>query len=222
MKFKGETLFFIGIIVVSVLVVGGALLFGGSGGDGGNVDTEKLVTKDAYTAGPDNAKATLVEFADFQCPACGAAHPIIKKIVADYKDKLKFVYRHFPLPSHQYGRLASQAAEAAGDQGKFWEYYDVLYERQSAWSASSNARKLFDSYAKDLDLDLKKFGEAIDGNKSLAKINADVKDGGNFGVDSTPTFFLNGERMPGVPDETNLKAKIDKILTETKSATSSN
>ena len=221
MKFKGETLFFIGIIVISVLVVGGALLFGGSGGDGGSVDTEKLVTKGAHTKGPDDAKVTLVEFADFQCPACAAAFPVIEEIANEYKDKLKFVYRHFPLPSHQHARLAAQSAEAAGEQGKFWEYYSVLYDRQTAWSASSDTRKLFDSYAKELGLNLKKFEETIDANKHLAKINADAKDGESFGVNSTPTFFLNGERMVGVPDKEVLKSKINKILTETKSATSS-
>src|SRR5581483_190972 len=89
-----------------------------------------------------NTKVTIIEFADFQCPACGQAHPALKQILEEYKGKVTFIYRHFPLPQHQNAILAAKASEAAGEQGKFWEMHDMLYEKQNEWSESNNAEEI--------------------------------------------------------------------------------
>lgn len=212
MKLKGEALFFVGIIAVSILVVGGAIFLGGESNK--PVEEQDLVTDDSYSKGPANASATIVEFSDFQCPACRSAFPILERITEQYKDDLRFVYRHFPLPSHKNSKVAAEAAESAGAQGKFWEFHDILFERQNSWGDSGQPEKIFISYAEELELDTDKFQKDLKEHTFLPKINADIKAGNNAGVSSTPTFFLNGEKLPGVPVEEVLKGKIEELISK--------
>lgn len=219
MNISGESKIFIGIVVVSVAILGGILFLGG--GEAPDTSENILVRDNSQVKGSSDAKVTLVEFSDFQCPACRAASPIVKQVEEDYKKDLRFVYRHFPLSSHKNARLAAESAEAAGEQNKFWEYHDVLFERQSAWSESKKPRDLFEDYAKELKLDLDKFKQALDESKFKDKVASDVVDGNAAGVNATPTFFLNGERITGVPNLEDLRQRVDTILAESSSETSS-
>ena len=151
--------------------------------------------------GPADAPVTLVEYSDFQCPACAAFFPVVKQALAEpqLKDKVKFVYRAFPLTTiHANAELASRAALAAAAQGKFWEMHDALFKGQSSWAKLSGgaARGIFLGYAKELGVDTAAFESALD-SAAVKKAVKEQSDGAvRSGVNSTPTFFINGKEMP--------------------------
>lgn len=212
MKFKAETLFFIGI--VGVVLIGLFVLFNLSNKPAEIVDTKTFVRENNHYVGPKDAKVVLVEFGDYQCPACKTREPILQQIRSEYKDKLKFVFKHYPLPSHNNSFIAAKAAEAAGVQGKFWEYHEKIYENQESWSGNPNPEKLFEEYAKELGLDTQKFNKDLKGDEFNAIINKDKSDGIDVDVSSTPTFFLNGEKIVGGYSFEEFKQKIDAKLAE--------
>ena len=211
---KSEVKMLLGLGVVSVIIVGAVLLF--SGGSASNnqktADSSLLVRSESTQDGPADAKVTLVEFGDFQCPACKAIAPTIERIRTDYKGKILLVFRHFPLPSHRNSKRAAQAAEAAGEQGKFWEMYAKIYENQDSWSTVSDPVSTFVDYAKVLGLDAAKFEQEVRDNKFSDKINSDLNDGQSLGVNSTPTLYLNGEKLKGLPTYEQFKSRIDSLL----------
>lgn len=163
-----------------------------------NPDLIKLppITKGDITTGNPKAKAVLVEYADFQCPACAAYQPFINQLLIDFKDKIYFVYRFFPLiQTHKNAMISAQAAYAANLQGKFWEMDNLLYSSQKSWENSSNAKEIFTDYAKTLKLDMKKFQADLESDQGKKIINEQYSQGLNIGVNSTPTFFLNGIKI---------------------------
>lgn len=165
--------------------------------DGAPVDIE--ISQTDHVRGARDGKLTLVEFGDFQCPACGAYEPIVRQVLADNKDVLKVNFRHFPLTQiHRNALLAAKASEAAGLQGKFWEMHDMLYDKQEEWGESLTARSFFLTYATTLGLDTKKFTADLDSKSIEDKILAEYKEGLKLGVQGTPTFFLNGRRLENV------------------------
>lgn len=212
MKLKAETLFFVGIIAVVLVAVGGLFLLTNKPVQ--TVDTSSLVRDNNYFLGPKDAKVVLVAFGDFQCPACKAVEPALLQIRSEYKERIKFVFKHFPLPLHNNAVISAKAAESAGVQGKFWEFHDKLYEEQESWSANSNPEKLFEGYAKDLGLDTKQFLADLKGDKFTEIINKDKSDGIDVEVSATPTFFLNGEKIVGGLSFAEFKRKIDAKLAE--------
>lgn len=163
-------------------------------------DTPVVITQTDHVRGAKDGKVTLVEFGDFQCPACGSFEPIVRQVLADNKDTLKFSFRHFPLTQiHKNALLAAKASEAAALQGKFWEMHDILYDKQEEWGEALNARKFIMLYANTLKLDSKKFTADLE-NKALEdKILAEFKEGIKLGVQVTPTFFLNGKKVEDTP-----------------------
>lgn len=168
------------------------------------VNEALLVREDSNKIVTDGAKVTIVEFGDFQCPACGAAHPVIEQILQDNKDQVNFVFRNFPLSNiHANAIVSALAAEAAGEQGKYWEMHHKIYDTQDKWSESKTAIDIFVDYAKELNLDVDKFKKAIEENKFKDKIEKDFADGQTIGVNVTPTFFVNGEKMEGFGDLLN-------------------
>jgi formate-nitrite transporter family protein len=149
-----------------------------------------------WSRGPANAKVVLVEYGDFQCPACGAYHPVLTQLENEYPNDLKVIYRHFPLYRiHPNAGLAARATEAAGLQGKFWEMHDMIFESQPLWSQDPNAKDLFIEYAGILDLDLEKFTSDLDAKATKEGVDEDYEGGIRARVDSTPTFFLNGMKI---------------------------
>lgn len=164
------------------------------------------VSEQDHVRGAAGAKVTLVEFGDFQCPACGAYEPLIRQVEEDNKDILQVVFRHFPLTQiHQNALLGAKAAEAASLQDKFWEMHDKLYASQTEWSNAINARDFVIGYAGEMGLDVKKFEADLDNSEIEAKILAEYKEGINLGVQGTPTFFVNGKKIqnPDSPEAFN-------------------
>lgn len=154
------------------------------------------VTATDHVRGAQGGKVTLVEFGDFQCPACAAYEPLVRQIVAANPDTLSFVFRHYPLTAiHRNALLAAKASEAAALQGKFWEMHDVLYDRQKEWGETLNAREIILSYATELGLDMQKFSVDIDSSAIEDKIVAEYREGVRLKVQGTPTFFLNGKMI---------------------------
>lgn len=143
-----------------------------------------------------DSKIELTEFVDFQCEACYAFYPTMKEVKEKYKDRVKFRIRNFPISSgHQFARMAAANAEAAAQQGKFWEMHDKIFEGQKTWETSQNPQEYFDSYAKEIGLDMTKLKEDISAPKTNATINADLAEVKRLGGDGTPTFALNGKKI---------------------------
>lgn len=191
----------LGIILIAtvVLLFGGVFLLsrGGSSKDIAGVNVSQIDYAKGQKIGSDSAKVKLVEFSDFQCPACQAAEPVLKQVLSKYPNDLQFIYRHFPLPQHAYGRQAAAYAEAAGEQGKFWEMHDKLFETQTEWSnlSDKDATAFFLNLAVQLGLDENKVKQAVAENTFNSKIDSDLAEGRSLGVNSTPTFFVNGRKL---------------------------
>jgi len=145
-----------------------------------------------------SSKVVLIEYGDFQCPGCGGAFPQLKLIKEEYKDKIAFIFRNFPLTTlHPNALAAATAAEAAGLQGKFWEMHDALYENQSAWENidASKRTDVFAGYAKDIGLDAEKFVTDLSDPRVSAKINRDRAFGKKLNVNGTPTVYVNDQKL---------------------------
>jgi len=215
-----ETKVFIAIGIITLAIIGGGVFLltkqiQSQPGPGQAVkDNLVLVSDDARTLGPKDAKVTIVAFSDFQCPACAAAYPIAKQIVASYQDKVFFVFRHFPIPAHRNAKVAAYAAEAAGEQGKFWEMHDKLFDTQNEWSTSANPEEKFSEYAKSLNLDLEKFKNDMNNDNLKKRIEKGISDGRKAQVNATPTFFINGEKQEGVESYQAFQQKIESLLSK--------
>lgn len=156
------------------------------------------VAQDDWIKGNKDAKITIIEYSDFQCPACKTYYGIVKDIVDEFGSHIKFVYRHFPLKNkHENAELASRAAEAAGIQGKFWEMHDFLFENQESWSSldKSEAENTFIGYAANLNLNQKQFIDDMASAQVIDKVNAQYESAQKAGLGGTPTFFFNGEQI---------------------------
>lgn len=162
-----------------------------------------------HTKGSKTPKASLVEYSDFQCPACGAYYPMLEEVFAEYKDRISFTYRHFPLPQHKNALPAAYASEAAGKQGKFWEMADLLFKNQNDWSESVTAQLTFERYAQKLGLDLARFKNDMKSDEVKARVERDRKSGQLSNIDHTPTFFLNGKMATNPKSKEELKALIE-------------
>ncbi|MBW7955289.1 thioredoxin domain-containing protein [Patescibacteria group bacterium] len=160
------------------------------------VDTTMVLGQDRPATGPENAKVTIVEFSDFQCPSCRAAQPLVKQILEKYPNDVRFVYRHFPLVTiHFNAQRAAEAAEAARSSEKFWEFHDLLFAEQNTWSELNDAefKAKLDEYAEKLAIDKTEFQKKMESKEIKDVVAADVTDGNRAGVDGTPTFFVNGQ-----------------------------
>lgn len=176
---------------LTVVLIGGSIWYSSTVTEDNNVG---IVVTEHIKGNPD-ATVVLTEFSDFQCPACGAFHPVIQDLLANYGDHVRFEYKHFPLPIHTLAQAAARAAEAAGQQGKFFEYHDVLFEKQSEWSISPNPNGAFVSYATALGLDEETFRRHFNSSVLRDRVRDDLNEARDRGLTGTPTFFLNGERM---------------------------
>jgi protein-disulfide isomerase len=159
------------------------------------------------TLGSDRAPITIVEFSDFQCPYCQQSVKVIKALRQLYGERVRIVYRDYPGPNHPYALRASEAARCAGEQGKFWEYHDLLFDHQS----SSNGWD-FLALAKELGLQQHEFEGCLSSNRFRERIAKDVQDGLELGITSTPTFFINGRPLVGAQPLANFQALIDATL----------
>ncbi len=148
-----------------------------------------------HVKGNPEAVVILEEFSDFQCPACKAFQPILVQLLDEFPDEVALHYRHFPLPFHTAAEPAARAAEAAGQQGQFFAFHDLLFENQEAWSRSPNPMLNFSQYAEELGLDMALFRQHMRSSVLRDQVRDDMRVGRERGVSGTPTFFLNGQRM---------------------------
>jgi len=157
-----------------------------------------------HIEGPPDAAATLVEYGDYECPFCGQAYPIIKAVQRHLENRLRFVFRNFPLTEmHPHALKAAMAAEAAGAHGQFWPIDDLLYEHQNALDERSVAR-----YAESLRLDVERFRSELRGETYASRVHEDFMSGVRSGVNGTPTMFVNGVRHDGPWDAESLTAAL--------------
>ena len=150
------------------------------------------VGKDDHVQGPADAPFTLVEYGDYECPSCGDAYPVVKKLQKHFGNKLRFAFRNFPLEQHEFAEPAAETAEFAASEGKFWEMHDALYENQAKMSD-----ELFSDLAERLGLDADALSEALQKGSFEGKVQADLESGQSSGLRGTPTFYLNGEQHSG-------------------------
>jgi protein-disulfide isomerase len=172
----------------------------------------KALHESGHATGSAQAKVKIAEYADFQCPACAASSPIVRQVLDQYKDSVYFEYHHFPLPMHNWSQIAAEAAEAAAAQGKFMEYHDLLFAKQTEWSPSNDAVGLFKKYAQEIGLDSKKFDQELDEHKYKEIVTTSYTRGSQLGVAATPTFFVNGKRVEGGLSLDDWKKLIDEEL----------
>lgn len=165
---------------------------------------QNISVDDDPSRGDANAPVTIVEFTDFQCPACAAMHPVLEEVLKSYGNKVRFVVRDFPLNQHEFARKAAEAANAANAQGKFFEYIAILFKNQKALDVPSLKK-----YASDLGLNRARFDAALDRGVYTAEVKKDIEDGEIYGVGSTPTIFINGVQLRTLSAE-GLREAIDR------------
>lgn len=190
--------------LICVFTLGGLVLFSKKDSvDVASIDPSKAISETQtaigdHVYGNKASEVVVIEYGDFQCPACGGAYPNLKQIKETYKDSIAFIFRNFPLTAiHPNALAASTAAEAAGLQGKFWEMHDHLYETQTAWSniEASKRTDIFVGYAKSLGLDTEKFKTDLSDPKVSAKIRRDQSIGKELNISSTPTVYFGKEKL---------------------------
>jgi protein-disulfide isomerase len=173
----------------------------------------EAITATEHKQGAGNKGVTLIEYGDFECPACGAYYPLVKQVKEKYKDDITFQFRHFPLVQiHRNAMAAHRAAEAAGKQGKFFEMHDMLYERQQAWKSETNPSAIFESYATELALNLEQFKREAASGEINDIINADIQEGQASDASATPTFVLNGKKIENPRDLEGFYKLIDDAI----------
>ena len=172
---------------------------------------QSISVDDDPSRGNANAPVTVVVFTDFQCPTCAVTHPVIDDVLKPYGTNVRLVVRDFPLDRHVNARKAAEAANAAHEQGKFFEYAAVLFKRQNALDTASLKK-----YATELGLNRATFDAALDSGKYAAEVSHDLRDGETYGVEATPTIFVNGLSLPGIRAE-DLRTAIDRALSASKS-----
>lgn len=212
--------FVLGTIIVSVLIIILGVFFVSKTSNPPSVNKEETkniltVRNDDWVKGPAEATITLIEYLDFECEACRAYYPTVKQLKEEYKDNIRFVVRYFPLPGHKNSMTSALAVEAAGKQGKFWEMHDVLYENQKDWGEKAVSDPgVFEAYAKQIGLDMDKYKNDVNNNELKERINRDKNSGITLGVQGTPTFFINGERIPNPKGYEDFKSIIDGLMPE--------
>ena len=159
--------------------------------------------------GPDDALVTVVEFGDFRCSFCVKVQPVLAELEKSYRGQIRFVYRHLPLGGNPESRLVAHAAMAAGEQGKFWEMHDRLFA-----IAGQMDRPVLDQLARELGLDVRRFGAALDARRYELEVSRDAAEAARLGVRGTPTFFINGTPLAGARPEADFRTLIDKKLVE--------
>ncbi|WP_084259406.1 DsbA family protein [Microtetraspora malaysiensis] len=201
------------VVGAFLVIVAGVFAVTKATSGGGEPQNVQLVRSDSHRlqSAPGD-KVTLVEFLDFECEACGAAFPVIEQLRKQYSGKVTFVARYFPIASHFNAERAARAVEAAAKQGKFEAMYQQMYQVQKQWAEKKvPADELFRSFARGLGLDMAAWEKAYNDPTTLARVEQDVADGKALGVEGTPTFFLNGQKLQPTSTD-DIKAAIDAAL----------
>ncbi|PJE58538.1 MAG: hypothetical protein COU81_00145 [Candidatus Portnoybacteria bacterium CG10_big_fil_rev_8_21_14_0_10_36_7] len=202
----------VALIILAVIFIKSPSLASGSGTI---PDTANLmaVVSGEHIRGNAKADITIIEWSDFQCPYCQNFNTSINALLKDYSDKVRVVYRHFPLDSiHPYARKSAEASECAGDQNKFWEFHDFLYANQS--SIQSGGINFLKTVATNLSLDINKFNNCLDSGKYANLVEQHLQAGITAGVTGTPGSFLNGQELGGAVPYASLQAQVEALLSK--------
>jgi len=203
----------LGLLIIGLLAFGGYRAWKWISTPVETVDTQETltITEGDWLKGNPEAQVVVVEYADFQCPACASYQPLTSRLAEEYSD-VAVVYRHYPLISiHPNAFNAAKASEAAGKQDKFWEMHDLLYQKQNEWSSERNAKGKFFEYAEGLELDMEKFESDFDADEVKDKVEKDMFEAQALRLNLTPSFFINGQRFDGrVFDD--FASKVDELL----------
>lgn len=206
--------FWVGVFAIAVLVVSG-LVSRASNDPQNEINSGSVqdISDRDHVKGNSLSQVSLIEYSDFQCPACAAYHTLLQKLNDEYGNRIKFVYRHFPLAKlHQNAERAAWAAESAGKQGKFFEYHDILFEKQSEWSESKDVEGEFKKYAQSLGLDVEKFIKDMKIDDVRSKVADDTREAQRAGLPGTPSFFLSGKKIANPQSYDEFKRIIDETL----------
>lgn len=204
-----------GAVAIILVVVFGLIqiINSSSSTPGGKVIKVAPVTAKDITKGNSKSKVVLIEYSDFQCPACAAYHPLVNQLVADYSDKILFVYRMFPLTNiHPNSHISAQAAYAALKQGKFFEMSDLLFSNQTDWAEQSDPTGIFTDYARKLNLNLSKFQTEMNSSEAKNYVNNSETEAISEGMNETPTFILDGVKITNPQNIEDFKKLIDQEL----------
>lgn len=210
-------IFWLGFVIIIGLIIWGLIAaMNKTPGSVSKIGVPAPVTSADNVEGSSTAPVTLIEYGDFECPACSTYSFIIERLFNESSSTLRVVFRHFPLSQHPNAIPAAEAAEAAANQGKFWDMYSSLYSNQNDWAekTTAEANTIFDGYATSLKLDMTKFKADEVSSSTIAKILAQQDEGTQIGLDHTPTFFVNGREVsPNTYEE--FKTIIDAAATST-------
>lgn len=209
-------LFWVCFIVVIALIVWGLIVAMSKAPVSGLTDrTPSAVSVDDHVRGPEDAVVILIEYSDFQCPACAAYYPLVERLLNESSTTLRLAYRHFPLYPlpHKNAFIASQASEAASIQGKFWEMYQILFEDQVSWEGLDDPRETFEKYAVAIGLDIEQYRLDLESESVKMRVERDRDEANALGVNSTPTFFVNGKAIPNPTSYESFKKTIDDAVT---------
>ena len=173
------------------------------------------VVSDDWVKGNKDAPITIVEYLDFECEACGAYYPVIKRLSEEYKDEVRFVVRYFPLPGHKNSMTSALAVEAAGKQGKYWEMHNTLFENQRDWGEKQRPDpKIFENYARQIGLDMNQYEKDIISQEVKSRIERDRKSGQKLNIQGTPSFFLNGKKIENPRGYEDFKTLIQSAISK--------
>ncbi len=237
---KATIWFIVGFIVVVTAgaIIAGAYSSGTASSSNSNTASSTFVATTVpaisaadWSEGNPNAKVSLVEYGDFECPACGEYAPIVEQLVQNYSSTVRFVFRNFPLYTiHPFAGVSAQAAEAAGLEGgmaKYWAMNSLLYSKQSEWSLNASIApgdlvgKYFDGYAQSIGLDVNTFNNDINATSVMQKIQADANSGNAAQIDHTPTFFVNLKQIQNPTSAADFESALNAALASSSASSSS-
>jgi protein-disulfide isomerase len=204
MKFTSEFKVLFAVVAVTVFIIALAALVISKPTPA--LSRANFIDTDTHVKGNPDVPVYLVEFSDFQCPACALAKPLVDDIIKTYGDKMVFAYRHYPLPQHPLAQKAAEAAEAAGQAGKFWEMFDLIFAKSESLTESD-----LTNFAKQLGLDEAKFTADLKNGTFTARVQSDVDAGNKLNLNSTPTFYLNGKKLE-LTSLNDIKTSVEQAL----------
>lgn len=177
-------------------------------------EEQKEISKNAPAVkGAEDAKVTIVEFSEYQCPFCKRyVDEAYQQIMKNYGDKIRYIFRDYPLPFHNHAQITAEAARCAGEQEKYWPYHDLLFDKQTEWSTLENSKETLIGYAAKLGLNQEQFRTCLESSKYAQTVKDDVALGKKMGVSGTPSFFINGKQLVGAQPFEVFKAVIEEEL----------
>ncbi|MEK7139683.1 MAG: thioredoxin domain-containing protein [Patescibacteria group bacterium] len=201
-----------GVIVGLVVIVWGLILLAGNSAVT-SISIDGTIDPSDHVRGNPAANVVVIEYSDFQCPACKYYEPMLSRLSADFGDQIALVYRHFPLTTiHANAQVAAQAAEAAAIQGKFWEMHDRLFDQQTTWATERNPIDLFRGYAQELGLNVEQFNSDYSSREVRGVISRHVASARAANLPGTPSIFINGQLIDNPRDYESLQAMVQSAL----------